>query len=401
MHAQPGTPSDPDASAADRTDPLDGADGRPPLGDAPQDAPEDLREPAPPVTRRAALLSGGVLLTAVLLVVLLLMPVPYAVNSPGPTLDTLGEHDGQALITVDGAETYDSTGQLRLTTVSTTGGPGYPSSVLGVLQGWLSPSRRVLPVESVFPQDATQEQLDQQNEAQMVSSQENATVAALEELGYTVPVTLTVHDAVEGSGAEGVVEEGDVLLSYDGTALTSYGQLIDLLDETDPGTTVTLGVQRDGSEVDLDVVTGAREDGSGSQLGVYIDPTFDPPVDVSIRIDQIGGSSAGTMFALGIIDKLTPEDEANGQVIAGTGTVDLNGAVGPIGGIRQKMAGSLRDGAEWFLAPADNCDEVVGHVPDGLTVVRIATLHEAREAVEAIGAGEAGDLPTCTAADAG
>lgn len=407
MHAQPGTPSDPDASPARGADPLDGTvAGAPPLGGgepdgaAASDEPEEPREPAPPVTRRAALLSGGVLLTAVLLVVLLLMPVPYAVNSPGPTLDTLGEHDGQALITIDGAETYDSSGQLRLTTVSTTGGPGYPSSVLGVLQGWLSPSRRVLPVESVFPQDATQEQLDQQNEAQMVSSQENATVAALEELGYTVPVTLTVHDAVAGSGAEGVVEPGDVLLSYDGTALTSYGQLIDLLDATEPGTTVALGVQRDGAETDLDVVTGAREDGSGSQLGVYIDPTFDPPVDVSIQIDQIGGSSAGTMFALGIIDKLTPEDEANGEVIAGTGTMDLNGAVGPIGGIRQKMAGSLRDGADWFLAPAGNCDEVVGHVPDGLTVVKIATLHEAREAVEAIGAGDAGDLPTCTAADA-
>lgn len=402
MHAQPGTPSDPDASPAGGTDPFAaptpaGAD--PAAAQAPGE-PDEPREPAPPVTRRAALLSGGVLLTAVLLVVLLLMPVPYAVNSPGPTLDTLGEHDGQALITIDGAESYDSTGQLRLTTVSTTGGPGYPSSVLGVLQGWLSPSRRVLPVESVFPQDATQEQLDEQNEAQMVSSQENATVAALEELGYTVPVTLTVHDAVEGSGAEGVVEPGDVLLSYDGTALTSYGQLIDLLDATEPGTTVALGVQRDGAETDLDVVTGAREDGSGSQLGVYIDPTFDPPVDVSIRIDQIGGSSAGTMFALGIIDKLTPEDEADGQVIAGTGTIDLNGAVGPIGGIRQKMAGSLRDGADWFLAPAGNCDEVVGHVPDGLTVVKIATLHEAREAVEAIGAGEADDLPTCTAADA-
>jgi len=405
VHAQPGTPSDPDASSAGGADPLGGT-GLPPDVATPADGadatgPADPAEPAPPVTRRAALVSGGVLLTAVLLVVLLLMPVPYAVNSPGPTLDTLGSHDDQPLITIDGAETYDSTGELRLTTVSTTGGPGYPSSVLGVLQGWLSPSRRVLPVESVFPQDATQEQLDQQNEAQMVSSQENATVAALEELGYTVPVTLTVHEAVEGTGAVGVVEPGDVLLSYDGTPLTSYGQLIDLLDATEPGTTVTLGVQRDGAEVDLDVVTGAREDDEGSQLGVYIDPTFDPPVDVSIRIDQIGGSSAGTMFALGIIDKLTPEDEAAGQVIAGTGTMDLNGAVGPIGGIRQKMAGALRDGADWFLAPVDNCDEVVGNVPDGLTVVKVATLHEAREAVEAIGAGEADDLPTCTAADAG
>lgn len=271
-----------------------------------------------------------------------------------------------------------------------------------MLQGWLSGSRQVVPVESVFPQDATQEQLDEQTQAQMVSSQENATVAALEELGYTVPVTLTVHDTVEGTGAVGVLEPDDVLLSYDGTELGSYGQLIDLLDATEPGSTVTLGVRRDGEDVDVDVVTGAREGEDGSQLGVYIDPTFDPPVDVTIQIDRIGGSSAGTMFALGIIDKLTPEDEAGGQVIAGTGTMDLNGDVGPIGGIRQKLAGAVRDGATWFLAPADNCAEVVGHVPDGLRVVEISTLHEAREAVEAIGAGTADDLPTCTAsAEAG
>lgn len=360
----------------------------------PELAPEP---PAPPVTRRAVLLSGGMLLTAVLLVVLLLMPVPYAVYSPGPTLDTLGSHDGQELITIEGADTFESTGELRLTTVSTTGGPGYPSSVLGVLQGWLSGSRRVLPVEAVFPEDATQEQLDEQNQAQMVSSQENATVAALEELGYTVPVTLTVYDTVEGTGAVGVLEAGDVLLSYDGTGLDSYGQLIDLLDGTDPGSTVTLGVRRDGEDVDVDLVTGARQDEGGSQLGVYIDPTFDLPVDVTIQIDRIGGSSAGTMFALGIIDKLTPEDEAAGHVIAGTGTMDLNGDVGPIGGIRQKLAGAVRDGATWFLAPADNCAEVVGHVPDGLRVVEISTLHGAREAVEAIGAGTADDLPTCTA----
>ena len=369
--------------------------------DQPESLPDAPAAPEPratePVSRRAALLTVGMLTTAALLVVLLLMPVPYAVNSPGPTLDTLGSHDDTALITIEGAETFDSTGELRLTTVSSTGGPGYPASVLGVLVGWVAPDRLVLPVETVFPQDATQEQLDQQNEAQMVSSQENAAVAALEELGYTVPVTLTVHDAVEGSGAAGVVQPDDVLVAFDGTALTSYGQLIDLLDATEPGSTVTLGVLRDGVEVDLDVVTAAREDGDGSQLGVFIDPTFDPPVDVQIQIDRIGGSSAGTMFALGIIDKLTPEDEAAGQVIAGTGTMDLNGAVGPIGGIRQKMAGAVRDGAAWFLAPADNCDEVVDHVPDGLRVVRVATLHEAREAVEAIGAGDAGDLPTCTA----
>ncbi len=361
--------------------------------------PVDGPPPAAPLTRRATVLSVSLLTTALLAAGLMLIPAPYAVNSPGPTLDTLGEHDGEPLISISGADTYDSTGQLRLTTVSATGGPGYPSTALAVLRGWLDPARLVVPVENVFPTDTTQEQIDQENQAAMVSSQENASVAALEELGYTVPVTLEVQDTVAGSGAAGVLLPDDVLMSYEGVELTSYADLIDELAATDAGTEVTLGVLRDGAELDVTVVTSARDSG-GSQLGVLIDPSFDLPVDVDIRIEDIGGSSAGTMFALGIIDKLTPEDEADGEVIAGTGTMDLAGQVGPIGGIRQKMAGAERDGAHWFLAPQSNCDEVVGHVPDGLRVVRISTLGEARDAVVAIGAGEADDLPTCTAADA-
>jgi PDZ domain-containing protein len=104
------------------------------------------------------------------------------------------------------------------------------------------------------------------------------------------------------------------------------------------------------------------------------------------------------MFALGIIDKLTPGPLTGGKQIAGTGTMDPDGTVGPIGGIRQKLFGARHAGARWFLAPADNCDEVVGHVPDGLSVVRVATLDEARAAVEKIGKGAApGSLPACTA----
>jgi Lon-like protease len=369
-----------------------------PVSDPQQPRPADVFGPeepvSPPVTRRAALLTFGMLGSAALLLGMLLLPVPYVVNGPGPTLDTLGEYDGEPLISISGAETYDSTGELRLTTVSSTGGPGYPATLVGVVAGWLSGSSQVLPVEYVYPQGATQEQIAEQNQAQMTTSQENATVAALEELGYEVPTTMTIAGTVEGGPAEDAVQEDDVLVSVDGVAMTSYAQLIDLLDDTDAGTTLTLGLERDGRPVDVPVTTTAK-DGGGSQLGVYIDPAFDLPVDVSIRIEDIGGSSAGTMFALGIIDRLTPEDEANGVHIAGTGTMDLNGDVGPIGGIRQKMAGSVRDGATWFLAPADNCDEVVGNIPDGLSVVKIDSLHGAREAVEAIGSGDTADLPTC------
>ena len=359
--------------------------------------PSDVDEPvgdADRVSPRSLTLSVGMLATAVLLAVLVIMPVPYAISSPGPTRDVLGEHDGTPLIQISGAETYDSTGELRLTTVSGTGGPGFPSSALGAVQAWFSPSSVVQPVELLYPPDRTQDEIDESNTAEMVSSQENAAVAALTELGYEVPATLVVAGTVEGSDATGKVQEGDVIVALDGTAVPDYQGLIELLDKVEPGDTVTLTVRRHGQTVDVPVVTGEKDDGR-AQIGVFIDPTFDMPVDVTISIDDIGGPSAGTMFALGIIDKLTPEDEANGQDIAGTGTIDVTGEVGPIGGIRQKLAGAARDGATWFLAPEANCDEVVGHVPDGLRVVAVETLHEAREAVTAIGAGTADDLPTC------
>jgi PDZ domain-containing protein len=141
-------------------------------------------------------------------------------------------------------------------------------------------------------------------------------------------------------------------------------------------------------------VTTGQGDGR-ALLGILIDPQYDFPVDVTIQIEDIGGPSAGTMFALGIIDLMTEADELDGAVVAGTGTMDVDGRVGPIGGIEQKMYGALRDGAQWFLAPAGNCAEVVGHEPDGLEVVRVATLDEARTAMEAIGAGEGEDLPRC------
>jgi PDZ domain-containing protein len=364
--------------------------------EAPADAaPDEPDLPAAPPSPRATTTSLALLVTLVLLTVLVFLRVPYAVSAPGLTRDTLGEQDGTPLIEVEGTETYPSTGELLLTTVSVAGGPGFPVTLPQAVAGWLSRDRTVRPVEVVFPPDVTQDQLDEQNQAAMTSSQENATVAALEELGYDVPADLVIAGTVEGTGAEGVVEDEDVLVTFQGAPVGSYTELVSELAETEPGTTVSLGVLRDGEPLDLEIQTGERSDG-GSQLGVFIDPEFDLPVDVTIHIERIGGPSAGLMFALGIIDRLTPEDEVAGIVVAGTGTMDVDGTVGPIGGIQHKLAGAGRDGATWFLAPADNCGEVVGYVPDGLSVVRVATLAEGREAIEAIGAGEGDTLPTCT-----
>lgn len=119
-------------------------------------------------------------------------------------------------------------------------------------------------------------------------------------------------------------------------------------------------------------------------------------VNVTMHVDDIGGPSAGMMYALGLIDKLTAANETGGATIAGTGTMDKSGKVGAIGGIRLKMIGAKRDGATWFLAPESNCDEVVGHVPDGLRDVKVATLDEAYQALVAIGEGKGDTLAHCT-----
>ncbi|KGM09680.1 YlbL family protein [Cellulomonas bogoriensis] len=352
--------------------------------------------PAPRTTPRAVTLAVTTLTTALLASAAFVIPVPYAVSSPGPTRDTLGEHDGAPLITIDGTDTHDSSGQLLLTTVSVAGGPGFPVSVPMMVRSWFDADRSVTPVELVFAPDETREQIDERNQALMISSQEQASVAALQELGYEVPAALVVVEAMPGTGADHVVRPDDVIVEVDEQEVDSFTALAAVMEDVEPGTTVVLGVVRDEVRYDLRVETVEDEDSGRALLGVMINPEFDLPVDVDIEIDNVGGPSAGSMFALGIIDMLTEEDETGGEVIAGTGTVDLHGDIGPIGGIRQKLAGSLRDGASWFLAPADNCDEVVGNVPDGLVVVRVETLAEARAAVQAIGEGQAQDLPACT-----
>lgn len=333
------------------------------------------------------------LVTLALVVTTIFLPAPYVVRSPGPTENTLGEENGVPLIEVSGAQTYPASGELRLTTVSVSGGPGYPADALQVLRGWFDPQRSVYPVEAIFPDDRTEDEIREQNTADMVSSQENATVAALTEVGYTVPATMTVVEAIPGTGAAGVLEPDDVLVSFDGQELVTYQDLIADVEATDPGTEVTLEVRRDDELVELTLPT-SDSDGR-TVLGVFLDPVFDLPVDVSIQIEDIGGPSAGTMFALGIIDVLTPEDEAGGAVIAGTGTMSVDGLVGPIGGIQQKLYGAERDGATWFLAPDANCNEVVGNVPDGLEVTAVGTLEEALDAVVAIGEGATDALPAC------
>ena len=346
-------------------------------------------------TKRALTMSISMVATALLMASMAFLPTTYVVRGPGPTFDTLGAVEGHPLITISGTETHPTSGQLLLTTVSASGAPDKPVPLGRVIKSWFDPNSAVYPIESVFPPEQTQDEINQINEQEMLSSQETATVAALTQLGYEVSATMTVAGTVEGSNAIDIVADGDVITALNGVEMVTYQQLVGALNDLKPGDVVDLEVERDGTPQTLQVKTTSGPDDS-AYLGVFLTTEFDFPVDVSLEIGNVGGASAGMMFALGIIDKLTPEDEAGDHVIAGTGTMDIGGQVGPIGGITFKLRGALRDGATWFLAPEANCAEVVGNIPDGLEVVSVSTLQDALAAVAAIGEGMTADLPTCS-----
>jgi len=203
-----------------------------------------------------------------------------------------------------------------------------------------------------------------------------------------------VSQALDGGPSEGVLLPGDVILAANGMSVETVSGLREMIADSGVVDPMTITVERDGGVVDVQVLPRMSE---GSErvpmVGILVSGTYDFPLDVDIALENVGGPSAGLMFALGIVEKMTEEDLTEGQVIAGTGTIDAQGAIGPIGGIRHKMQGALQDGATWFLAPADNCPDLVGHVPDGLTVIPVATLDDAFVALDAIQTG--GALESC------
>jgi len=332
----------------------------------------------------------------VVMVVGSVVHLPYAVMSPGPTQDTLGTSGAQdkPIIAISGLPTYPTDGALRFTTVRVEGGPGYPVDAWDILQAWVDPARDVFPVDDVFDPQVTQEQVAEANAVQMEGSQEEATAVALRAIGKEVPTHVAIAGITDSSKAKGLLKVGDRLDSIDGEPVTTTQALRDALQKKKPGESVSLTVTRGGKEVTVDVPT-VEGQGGRTALGVLLGLDHDFPAKVTIDAGAIGGPSAGLMFSLGIYDKLTPGPLAGGHQVAGTGTIDDEGKVGPIGGIRQKLAGARSDGAAYFLAPADNCNEVVGHVPDGLDVFKVGTFDEARTAVEAIAKGQTGSLPRC------
>jgi PDZ domain-containing protein len=344
------------------------------------------------MSRRSLTLLIASVGVAVAIAVSVLVPVPYVILGPGPTLNTLGyDSSGHPLITISDHPTYPTSGHLNLVTVSYQGCQGNRFNIFTALVAWLNPHEAVVPESEICPAGQTQQQTQEQNTQEMTSSQETATAAALTQLHIPYSTEVIVAQAEKGFPASGVLEPGDVIIKVDGTPVTSAAGLTKLIYAHPAGSTLTLTISRHGQTQQVQV--GTKESGGHPVMGVEVREQYKFPFPVTISVGDIGGPSAGMMFALGIIDKLTKLNLTGGKFIAGTGEITASGQVQPIGGIQQKMVGARNAGATIFLTPAANCADAEGAVPAGMRLVKVSTLNQAVTYLKALKSGQS--VPSC------
>jgi PDZ domain-containing protein len=298
--------------------------------------------------------------------------------------DTLGSVDGQPLITVDGHQTYPSKGKLELTTVSESN----QLDMLTAVKDWFNKHNAVVPEEIVKPPGESQEQVQQQNAQAMTDSQESATDAAMKQLGVApVRTSVLVAEVPAGSPSAGKLKVGDEIVTVDGQPVHSATDVASAVRKRKPGDQVVVGYNRDGKPGTATIT--ASSSGGHTVIGISTTERNVYPFTVTIELKNVGGPSAGLMFALGIIEKLTPRDMTGGRTIAGTGTIDADGNVGPIGGIQQKIEGARRSGATVFFVPTANCNEAKGNHPSGIELLKVDNLSQATSDLESLTAGQA------------
>lgn len=346
-----------------------------------------------PRRRTGLVLLGSTILLGFL--AMLYFPAPYVIERPGPAFNVLGKQNDNLVINLSGTTTYPTSGALDLLTVSVIGNREQTPTWPEIIVAWLDPAQTVVPLDEVYPVGTTVEESQAESVAMMDQSQQDAIYVALSKLGYKIPIHIYAQQVNKNSPSSGKIVAGDFIEAINGTHPKDYEELKKLIGSYDGANPLKVTVARSGEKKTLEI-TPVKNDEGDYKLGVIVGFKFDFPVKVDLQLSDVGGPSGGMIFALAIYDKLTKGELTGGAQIAGTGTIGTDAVVGPIGGIRQKLFGAQRAGAKYFLAPAENCNEVNGHIPSGMQVFRVKTFDEALDAVTAIGnKSDLSKLATC------
>ena len=302
--------------------------------------------------------------------------IDKAVIAPGHTADI------EEFVDVRDHPSYASDASISLVSVRTSFAP----SLFEVIGGWLDGALEVVDIEDILGERTVAENRDA-GRLQMDQSTQVAVAVALEHLGHEImtPIGARIARVMPDAPADGALLEGDIVQAVGDTAITTAQQLSDTVKAHEPGATATFTARAPDGQIRTVTVTLADRDGV-ALLGVIVTTHVEfaePPIDVRLHIENIGGPSAGLAFTLSVIDALTPEPLTGNLDVAATGTIHHDGSVGPIGGVPQKSHAVVRAGTDLFLVPASQVEEAVAVAEPSVAVVGVETLEEALTAIAA------------------
>jgi len=345
----------------------------------------DPMPPMPPRRWRKLRWAGtiGALVVVAGLIGAATVRVPYYSISPGTAFDV-----ARLVEVSDGNPSYPPDGSVFMTTVSLR-----HATVLGALRGWLDRNVDVVAEEKIRPKSVRPDEAERENLEAMSTSKEQALAVAFEHLGYDAiqGTGATIDEVVDDTPAERVLKAGDTITKVDDTAVQLDADAVRAIRAHEPGDEVRLTVEPKGGgstrEVTVELI--ANPDAKRQPLlGVTLRTRalkLSVPYQVAINSADIGGPSAGLAFTLELLDVLTPGELTGGRKVAATGTIELDGRVGLVGGVAQKTVAVKRAGAELFLVPSDEVAEARRVAGKGLRVEAVRDLDDALRILAGIG----------------
>ena len=299
-------------------------------------------------------------------------------------------------LSVNGTEVYDRESSIYFVTIREPG--------ISVLDWFVTRKHEATELLSRVDKfgDQTPQQLIDLGQLQMRTAKDNAVYVALSVAGVDVTLqpgkliigsllclraNLERTECLEYSPADEVLDPGDVITGVNGTPIATVDDLRPILDDLQPGDVVQVEFERDGETMsgEVETILAPGEDPARTIIGFTpIDTTtilLPDGVEVSLDTDKIGGPSAGLAFTLTLLDRLTEGSLTGGAKVAVTGTINLDGTVGPIGGLAAKAKAVQQTGVKYFLVPTAQGDEQIAYaqsvVGDDVRIVPVADLAEA------------------------
>lgn len=324
-------------------------------------------------SRSRALISAAALFFLLgLTVIAWNIPLPLIAYSPGPVADAVDA------VTVDGTRTYESEGALVMLTVA-----GQEINAYEALLAAVDPAVDVLARNVVRRPDESDEEYRRRSLQLMDQSTATAIAVALDHLDVQQDPQVFITGYAADTPAGQVLEIGDRIVSLDGVPVDDTGQLAGILADAAPGDSVTIEVEREGETRSFQVeLVPAPGEAQRPIIGIYV---RDLPFWIDVDPGIVGGPSAGMMYTLAIIEALTPGSLSDGAVVAGTGTVDPDGTVGRIGGVRQKVVAAEAAGADYMILPQGNYEDALTAPVEEMELVPVSTVDQALQFLRSLG----------------